>query len=222
MINRDYLLRMIEQFTRAVARIIFLREANRHQDALIFIDDLFRQSLGLGSSQINSASEDMLLALVTSLGTLNVEKCLWIALLLKAEGDTYEDLEKENESYPRYLKSLFLFLEVMLREEDSNTIKESPYFVETEEILTRLDAYELPVKTKRQVMQYYEKTGRYARAEDLLFELVETEPANAELFAQGQAFYARLQQKSDADLVAGNFSRAEVEEGQEQLAQLEE
>ncbi len=110
---------------------------------------------------------------------------------------------------------------MLLHEENSSAIKESPYFVETEEILARLDAYELPVKTKRQVMEYYEKTGRYARAEDLLFELVETEPANAELFTQGLAFYARLQQKSDAELVAGNFSRAEVEEGMEQLAQLE-
>ena len=56
-----------------------------------------------------------------------------------------------------------------------------------------------------------------AKAEDILFELLETHPADQEIRAQGIAFYKRLLAKSDADLQAGDFSRSEVHEGIAQL-----
>ncbi|MFL5697429.1 MAG: DUF6483 family protein, partial [Ktedonobacteraceae bacterium] len=82
---------------------------------------------------------------------------------------------------------------------------------------------ELPLKTKIKIFRYFEKMGSYARAEDVLFEMVEgeekeKEPADNEVIEQGIAFYNRLLKKSDTDLKAGNLSREEVEEG---LAQLE-
>ncbi len=70
------------------------------------------------------------------------------------------------------------------------------------------------------LFSYYELTGRYAKAEDTLVELLETDHVNREILRGGIASYERLQEKSDFDLTAGNFSRDEVKEGLAQLKQV--
>ena len=220
MINKDYILRMAERFGRYLAIILRLREYNKQEEALLYIDELFLQTTGLTTGFINSASEEMLLNLISPLGVLNVEKCLWMAVLLQQEGDIYVELGKSNESYYRYLKALHLFLEVASHNSD---VKDIDITMAIEDILNKLAEYELPLKTKNKIFRYFEKMGSYARAEDVLFEMVEgeekeNEPASNEITEQGIAFYNRLLKKSDTDLKAGNLSRQEVEEG---LAQLE-
>ena len=220
MINKDYILRMAERFGRYLAIILRLREYNKQEEALLYIDELFLQTTGLTTGFINSASEEMLLNLISPLGVLNVEKCLWMAVLLQQEGDIYVELGKSNESYYRYLKALHLFLEVA---SGNSEVKDFDVAMAIEDILNKLAEYELPLKTKSKIFRYFEKMSSYARAEDVLFEMVEgegeeKEPRGSEIIEQGIAFYNRLLKKSDTDLKAGNLSREEVEEG---LAQLE-
>ncbi len=219
MINKDYILRLAEQFGRALSIILGLRQFNKHEEALIYIDELFLQATGLTSGLINTASEEMLLHLLSPTGVLNVEKCLWVALLLKAEGDIYLELGKPEESYHRHLKSLNLFLEVLLQHYELDL----DLMIATEELLRNLEEYELPFKTTGKLFRYYEQSGRYARAEDTLFEMVEAQgegtAASVDVIEQGLAFYHRLLKKSNADLQAGNLTRQEVEEG---LAELQE
>jgi len=219
MINKDYILRMAERFGRYLAIILRLREYNKHEEALLYIDELFLQTTGLTTGFINSASEEMLLNLISPLGVLNVEKCLWMAVLLQQEGDIYVELGKSNESYYRYLKALHLFLEVASGNSD---VKDIDITMAIEDILNKLAEYELPLKTKNKIFRYFEMMGSYARAEDVLFEMVEGEeeekqPGGNEIVEQGIAFYNRLLKKSDTDLKAGNLSREEVKEGLAQL-----
>ena len=112
MMNKDYILRIAERFGRALAIILRLRKSNQFEESLIYIDDVFLQTTGFTASFVNSAAEEMLLQLISPLGILNVQKCAWIALLLKEEGDIYVEMGNEDESYFRYLKSLHFFLEV--------------------------------------------------------------------------------------------------------------
>ena len=124
-------------------------------------------------------------------------------------------LDSEPESYYRYLKALHFFLAAALRDHD---VKDIDLATPIEDIMHKLEEYELPLKTKSRLFRYYEMIGSYARAEDVLFEMVEAEePAGDEEIEQGIAFYQRLLKKSDADLSAGNMSREEVEEGLAQL-----
>ncbi|WP_376793704.1 DUF6483 family protein [Thermogemmatispora sp.] len=218
MINRDYILRIIEQFSRILARVLFLRQTNQYQEVLALLDELFRQTVGLNSDFLLAVPEEMLLALVKRIDLLDVEKCLWIALLFKLEGDTYQDLERYEESFPRYQRSLRLFLEAILPEENP---RQSDFFAEVEELLTLLSRYELPASLLRRIMLYYEKTGRYAQAEDTLFEALEAPDSSSEIFEEGLAFYARLRGKSSAELRAGNFSLEEIEEGLADLRRLQ-
>jgi hypothetical protein len=212
MVNKDYILRLAERFGRMLAIVLHLREFNQHEEALITIDEMFFSTTGLTSGFINAASEETLLTLLSPLGMLNIEKCLWIALLLKEEGAIYDELAQEDEAYFRYLKSLNLFLIVLL---DTHGMIEMDVATIIDELVQLLDEFELPPPTKMRLFRYEEMIGNYGKAEDLLFEMLENDEqlVEPETIEQGIAFYQRLLRKHDADLQAGNFTRSEVEEG---------
>jgi hypothetical protein len=210
MINKDYILRMAEKIGRSLAIILGLRKYNQHEEALIYIDDTLLRTVGLTSRFINSISDEMLVTTISPIGVLNIEACLWIAALLKAEGDIYEEeLDKSNESYYHYQKSLYLFLAAVLHE---HIPTDADLYKDIEQLLQKLDDYELPSPLKSKLFAYYELSGQYARAEDTLFDLLET-GNNREMVESGRAFYTRLLTKSDTDLQAGNLGREEVDEG---------
>jgi hypothetical protein len=216
MINKDYILRLAERIGRELSIFLRLRQRDNHEETLIYIDDQLLNTTGMTSSFINSLSEEMLLRALTPLGAAHVDLSRWliVAAWLKIEGDVYEEMGKNGESYYRYLKSLFLFLETLKRE----PIDEQPLFAtEIQELLTKLSDYELPITLKSRLFWYYEYKGQYAKAEDILCEIQEIAPDDQEFNALGKTFYQRLQMKSEIDLHAGNFSHEEVLEGLEKL-----
>lgn len=218
MINKDYILRLAERMGRELAILLGLRKREKYQEALIYIDDLLLRMSGFTSRSINALTEEMLLRALSPLGTLNVEICLCIATMLKSEGEIYEDQANIKESYYRYCKSLFLFLAALR----SQPIDDDTQFsTNISELLAKLEDYELPANLKQQLFRYYESSGQYAKAEDTLFELLEIHPIDQAILAQSIAFYKRLLAKSDADLLMGLFSRAEVYEGMAQLSDYE-
>ena len=155
MTQKDYILRIAEDVGRALAQIIYHKEIRDYQGSLSLIDELFKQTMGAGSGFIHAISEETLLAMLTLLGVLNVEKALLIATLLKAEGDIYEDQGNPELAYDSYLKSLNLFLEILLRDDNLHDLRVS---TEVEELLGKLEAYELPVHTRRLLFQVYVST----------------------------------------------------------------
>ncbi len=215
MVNKDYILRLAERLGRFLARIIFLQEANQQEEALILIDEAFRQATGLTTGLINSLSEETLLNMLSPNNVLNVDLCFYVAALLKAEGDVYASLDKQNESYYRHLKALHLFLELFIR---GKNIDELDLYPNIDDLVQRLAEYELPMPTNQKLFSYNEKAGRYARAEDVLFEMLETDEVPPGLLVEAIDFYHRLMAKSDDELLLGNLSREEL---QESLAQIE-
>ncbi|TMD99619.1 MAG: hypothetical protein E6I80_27820 [Chloroflexi bacterium] len=152
MTQKDYILRIAEVVGRALAQIIYHKEIQDYQGALSLIDELFKQTVGAGSGFLHAISEETLLAMLTLLGVLNVEKALLIATLLKAEGDIYEDQGNPETAYDSYLKSLNLFLEILLCDDNLHDLRVSS---EVEDLLGKLEAYELPPNTKRLLFQLY-------------------------------------------------------------------
>ena len=158
MTQKDYILRIAENVGRALAQIIYDKEIHDYQGALSLIDELCKQTVGAGAGFIHAISEETLLAMLTLLGILNVEKALLIATLLQAEGDIYEDQGNPDAAYESYLKALNLFLEILLRDDHLHDLRLSP---EVEDILGKLEAYELPLDTRRLLFQYYEQRREY-------------------------------------------------------------
>src|SRR5262249_1568911 len=130
LINKDYILRLAERIGRQLSILLGLRKRDEIAEGLIAIDELFIRSTGLTSRFINSLSEEMLLTSLSPLGIPNIETLIWVAALLKAEGILYERLEQESEGYYRYVKSLYLFLEVFQQEP---TFIESEYMADIKE-----------------------------------------------------------------------------------------
>jgi len=216
MSQRDYILRIVEEFGRALAQVVYHRQIKDYAAAHSLIDEQCKQALGMGLGFIHSLPEETVLSMLTSFGTLNTEKCWLLATLLKAEGEIYEEEGKDDESYYCYLKSLNLFLEVLLLDDK---ISDVDYVPELEGLLYKLHDYELPTKTELKLLQYYENTGKFAKAQDLLFEMLNTDAPDKAVIERGIAFYSHLKKESDVVLSAGNFSRIEAEEG---LARLKE
>ena len=152
MTQKDYILRIAEDVGRALAQIIYHKEIHDYQGALSLIDELFKQVVGAGSGFIHAISEETLLAMLTLLGILNLEKALLIATLLKAEGDIYEDQGNSDEAYYSYLKSLNLFLEILLRDDNLHDLRCS---AQVEDLLGKLEAYDLPLNTRRLLSNFF-------------------------------------------------------------------
>ena len=156
--QNDYILRVAEDVGRALAQIIYHQKIQDYEGVLSLIDDLFKQTVGTGSGFIHAASEETLLAMLSLLGILNLEKALVVATLLKAEGDIFEDQGNPDAAYYSYLKSLNLFLEIVLRDDHLHDLRITP---EVEDLLDKLEAYELPLNTRYLLFRYYEQRREY-------------------------------------------------------------
>ena len=216
MIRRDYILRMIEECVRMLARINSLKQGQRWNEAAEALDVEFQRLAGAGAPAVARLSETELLArLIEGEATQTVRhKTLVLTTLLKEAGDVAAGQNRPDESRECYLKALNLLLETLAREE----VFEFPEFVPKVELLVAALANDaLPLRTHARVMQHYERTGNFAKAEDALFTMLEAEPDNAALVEFGLAFYQRLLAQSDAALDAAKLPRAEAEQARSEL-----
>lgn len=222
MTQKDYILRIFEEIGRAIAQVVYQREIKDYEAAHALLDEQFKQALGMGKGFIHSLSDEALLSLLATPGMLNIDKCWLIAMLLKAEGAIYEDQHDESNSYNSYLKACNLFLEALSAQYQQKDIEQ---VTDVEILLDKLDEYELPLRTQELLFWYFEHTGRYGRAQNSLFEILDIgrdkdimqSEEVEEMLEKGKAFYARLVCKSDENLGAGNVSRAEIEAGLAQI-----
>ena len=145
MSQRDYILRMTEEFGSVLAQILYDKQIKDYAAAHKLIDEQSKQIFGMGIGFMQSVPEKTLLSMLTSFDALDTEKCWLLALLLKADGDIYEEQGNASESYYCYIRSLDLFLEVLQLERASSVKSIVP---EIDELLVRLQDYELPVRTR--------------------------------------------------------------------------
>lgn len=217
MIQSDYILRMVEEFMEALAQIRRLKNEQRLQDACVLTEEEFKRSTGLNSDSVLRLSETELLArLIQAGGGQGVrEKMLILTTLLKETGDMAVSEDRFEDGRACYLKGLHLLLDSLARGE----IYELPEFVpKVEEFVAALGDCELPVTTSALLMEHYERSGQFAKAEDALYAILEAQPGNLPAVEFGISFYERLERQSDARLEEGNLPRSEVEAGLKELS----
>jgi len=219
-VERDYILRLIKQMTDALAIVFRLERGGDFLEALRVIDSTYQQLLGLDANTVASLPSDTLLSLIRSSGAgyqgqqAVAERLTVLANLLQAEGDIYEGLGKTEDSVARRVKALDIQLAILTNEDPSST--RAADAVRT--LLIRLEEYELSIRTKILLWRHFEQFGDFARAEDWMYEAMEDESAPPDMSQRAIAFYHRLLDHTDFDLVHGNLPRSEVEAG---LAQVE-
>lgn len=216
MIQRDYILRKIEEFRAFLEALITMKNGHRWRPMGETLQDQFQKLLGMDPATASSQSETELLArLMEGDGIQFVrEKTIFLIRLFKEEGDWAIAQEQVDLGRACYLKGLHLLLGLS----SGNDVLESPEFLPGLEVfLHALSATPLPSPTQLMLMQHYERTGAFARAEDALFALLDAEPGNEAVWGLGMAFYERMDHHSDADLLTGDLPREELKAGRDAL-----
>jgi hypothetical protein len=216
MIQRDYILRMIEEFAHVLSRIKSLERGQLWREAAGVVDEEFQRLTGAGAAAMAQLTETELLARLIQGEPTHVvhQKALMLTTLLKEAGELAAAQGRPDEARASYLKGLGLLLDTLARHEPF----ECPDFVPRVEVfVTALGDKPLPLEMQARLMQHYELTGEFSKAEDCLFAMLEAEPGNAALADFGRVFYERLRGKSDASLAAGNLPRPELEAGLAEL-----
>jgi tetratricopeptide (TPR) repeat protein len=205
--QRDYMMRMIQQMTEAIAAVIGLRQRKEHQEALEAIDELLDRKLRLKASLVHALSEEDLIAMLTTNGVADTVSLQAIARLLREAGDIHDERGEESAALARWTKALGLNLHLSL-------IGAEPVIADPDKeaaaLLGRLAAFELSSRVKRLLVSWHEQHGRFDQAENWLHELLEDGDAQQD---EAAAFYNRLLLASDEQLAAGGLPRAEVESG---------
>ena len=217
MIRRDYILRMIEEFVRLLARIDSLKSAQLWHQAGEVIEDEFKRMVGSGAQAVSRMSDTELLAKVIQGEPTQAVHCKirMLSRLLHEAGDLAMAQDKAEGSQACYLKGLNLLLGSL----ETPDTPAFPDFVPTvEAFVIALKGVALPLATQARLMQHYESVEAFGKAEDALASMLEAAPNEARLLDLGIAFYRRLASRSDSALRAGNLPRAEVSEA---LADLE-
>jgi hypothetical protein len=218
MIRQDYILRMIEELQRVLASIAALKEERRWQEITGTVDEQFTQLLEVDAAEAARLSDtDLMARLVHGETTRFVrEKTQFLITLFKEAGDAAVAQDQAEQGRAFYLKGLHLLLGAVPGEDSF----ESPDFVPgLEAFLAALADAPLPARTQAMLMRYYEQRGAFAKAEDVLFDLLDAEPGNSEVLDFGMAFYERLRGQSDSALANGNLPRPELEAGLAELFQ---
>ncbi len=214
MIRRDYIVRMIEEFAEALRRIRALRNEQRHGEASVLTEEEFKRITGLDSAALLKLSETELIARLIETEPLHAvrEKMFFLTTLLKEAGDLAAVEGRVDDSRECYLKGLHLLLDSLARGDDF----EQPEFVPKVELFVNaLD--EIPPQTCAMLMQHYERTGHFGKAEDALFVILDSDATNDYALNFGIAFYERLLGHTDVQLEDGNLPRPEVEAGLQEL-----
>ena len=214
MIRRDYILRMIQEFAEALARIRALKRERKWGEAALLNEAEFKRITGIDSEALRKLSETELIArLIDTEPQLAVrEKMFFLTTLLKEAGDISAAEGRLDESRHCYLKGLHLLLDSLSRGDPF----EQPEFVPKVDLF--VDALdEIPAQTSALLMEHYERTGQFGKAEDALFAILDGDVDLAPAVNFGISFYERLLGHTDSQLADGNLPRSEVEAGLAEL-----
>jgi hypothetical protein len=212
MLRRDYILRMIEEFVRVLARIKMLKREGRVDEAQEAVKESFQTLLGMEGFAALQLSETELLATLLKRESYQAirEKSFLLVRFFMENGELSAARGQSDLARAYYLKGLRFLLHT-LRQGDPFELPE--FAPKVDELLHALETEPLPLQVQGQLMEYYERTGQFAKAEDALYSIANVDPTNPALREFGLAFYSRLRSFTDEQLLAGNFSREEIATG---------
>jgi Family of unknown function (DUF6483) len=222
MLQRDWLMRQIEQAARILAAIIAKVTTGQTIDVLGMFDQAYRPLLGVGSTALPFLSDEQLLDMLRPGGSPDHRRWPVLAQLLAVEADVHERRGARVEALARWRRAMLLLNEL------GGEPQREPALAA--DVARRLRDYRLRPATRVQVARLYESAGRYADAEDTLFEGLDDAADDAadanpapdavatdELVDASIAFYRRLLAFDDEALAAGGLPRDEVLEALAEL-----
>jgi hypothetical protein len=207
MIERDYIMRMIQQLVQALIDIIFYKGKKDFPRALQEIRTASKSLLSVDLDIFRNLSDEQIVKMLTMVKEFGGLRCYLAGRLLNEEAEVLWLQNKAAESIDAGIKSLSLLTESVII---NGVPLDADHQTAVHSAAERLKLIDLPIHIKRKLFHYYELVHEYGKAEDMLFSIVGKEP---EFIEEGVSFYQRLASKTDEDLIAGKLPRGEVQQG---------
>ncbi len=211
MIERDYIRRMISMLSQFLARVLLHKHPYEYPIARKELATAYKSILGLTPELMHQFSDTQLVEMFGNDEDMKATKCYVLGSLMKEEGEILHLEGNPDAGDTVLLRSLHMLL---LSFNNAGNEAEPGHLDKIDKLLTDFSGTEVPVYIDEQLLTYYEITGKYDKAENILFELVETDSSWGN---KGLLFYDRLLKQSDDKLVAGGLSRTEVVQGIDDL-----
>jgi hypothetical protein len=210
MIRRDYFIKLVQELSAVLLRIVSLKARREYAAALHEIDCALEKYLGLKPDEAAAENLEHVLALCGHEGGPISESLNLLAAVYVEQRDIFAAQQDQAGTRRAALLALGLYLEAVR----SGTVS-LDMLKKIDQLLESVTDAPLPSPVLRRLLLYLEDRGLYAKAEDVLYEWLERN--DPEAVEQGNAFYARLLNRSDEELISGDLPRAEVIEGQSKL-----
>jgi tetratricopeptide (TPR) repeat protein len=198
-------MRQIEQVGRILAQIVGLAKGGRGDEALGMFDEAYKPLLGVGSRVVAVLDDGQLIDLLTSGSNPDMRRVALALQLLEAEADLYRRAGSAVEAAARYRRAVALAGCLAARSErllDRDLAAG---------LLERAGELELTDAQRLAAARVLEALGRYADAEDTLFELIDERPGDPGPVDEAVAFCQRLRPLEPEELEAGGLTREEVD-----------
>jgi tetratricopeptide (TPR) repeat protein len=197
-------MRQIEQVGRMLAAIIGLAKGGRGDEALGMFDEAYKPLLGVGTGVVAVLDDAQLVDMLTSGSNPDMRRVAMAMELLKTEADLYAGAGQAGEAAVRYRRAVALAGALAARSDQLLDRELAADLVE------RAGELELSVSQRLAAARVLEALGRYADAEDALFEVIDERPDDPEPVDRAIAFCQRLRPLDPEELVAGGLSLREV------------
>ncbi len=211
MFQRDYLMRQIEQAARALAAIVKKALGGDPGEALGMFDQAYQPLLGVSARVVSTLTDEQLISLLTSGSMPDLRRVASVLEVVRTEADVHAQAGNEPAAAVRYRRALSLAAHLAGRSDDLLDAKLAA------DLVARTGGMALSAAQRLGLARVQEALGRYADAEDALFEAIDDEPEDPGLVDDGIAFYQRLLAREDAGLEAGGLPRDEVKSGLAEL-----
>jgi tetratricopeptide (TPR) repeat protein len=211
MYQRDYLMRQIEQAAQALAAILKRALGGDPDQALTMFDQAYQPLLGVSSRVVSTLTDEQLISLLTSGSMPDLRRVATVLEVVKTEADVHAQAGNQRAAATRYRRALSLAAYLASRSDELLDAELAT------DLVKRSDGMALTAAQRIGLTRVLEALGRYADAEDALFEAIEDEPEDPGFVDEGIAFYQRLLAKRDADLDTGGLPRDEVKSGLSEL-----
>jgi tetratricopeptide (TPR) repeat protein len=198
-------MRQIEQVGQMLAHILGLAKGGRGDEALGMFDEAYKPLIGVGSRVVAVLDDGQLIDLLTSGSNPDLRRVALALRLLVAEADLYRGAGQTGEAAVRYRRAVALAGCLAARSErllDRDL---------AHGLLERAGELALTDDQRLAVARVLEALGRYADAEDALFELIDERPEDPGPVDEAIAFCQRLRPLEPEELEAGGLTRQEVD-----------
>lgn len=212
-VRDDLILRTIEQLRQTLS---WLLRGTTDVSALAQVQEqleqAYRRHVGAGGEVVRRLPSEQVIEVMSSTGRLDPERAFVVAALLEVDA-LVPGTEAELAAALR-LRALDLYAEAA-----KQRLGEADLHERIQRLQVELEGYELPPGTFRRLLEAEVADGRFAAAEDLLFDWLERDGLTDAVRQGGEAFYDELLQRDDAELEAGGLPRVEVLEGKQGFGQ---